>query len=196
MIERQFDVDWRWVKRMTTFLTWQHLDPFANRICSHGYKMVRINHDEWFDYERLPSFSAGKNLQICFMNEAASDSESSDSETCPKLSQGMSRKKNVQRPSSLMKHRNASLNNNPYSSHPLSVAKSAEEKGEREIFMRFPGDLRGFSSTVERPTTLSLGPPTDPSDNNFFTHQARLQIEARMALAQAKDMAHMQMEVS
>lgn len=58
------------------------------------------------------------------MNEAASDSESSDSETCPKLSQGMSRKKNVQRSSSLMNHRNAILSSNPYSSRPLSVAKS------------------------------------------------------------------------
>lgn len=76
---------------------------------------------------------AGKNLQICFMNEAASDSESSDSETCPKLSQGMSRRKNVQRPSSLMSHRNASLNNNPYNSRPLSVVKSVldgNQKGE------------------------------------------------------------------
>lgn len=31
---------------------------------------------------------------------------------------------------------------------------------------------------------------------DFFAKQARLQIEARMALAQAKDMAHIQMEVS
>lgn len=30
---------------------------------------------------------------------------------------------------------------------------------------------------------------------DFFTKQAKLQIEARMALCQAKDMAHMQMEV-
>lgn len=44
-----------------------------------------------------------------------------------------------------------------------------------------------------RPVTLTL---SDANDNNFFTHQARLQIEARMALAQAKDMAHMQMEVN
>lgn len=35
----------------------------------------------------------------------------------------------------------------------------------------------------------------DPKEIDFFTKQARLQIEARMALAQAKDMAHMQMEV-
>lgn len=36
----------------------------------------------------------------------------------------------------------------------------------------------------------------DPKEIDFFTKQARLQIEARMALAQAKDIAHMQMEVS
>ena len=30
---------------------------------------------------------------------------------------------------------------------------------------------------------------------DFFTKQAKLQIEARMALSQAKEMAHMQMEV-
>ncbi|CRL01352.1 CLUMA_CG014480, isoform A [Clunio marinus] len=121
----------------------------------------------------------GRNLQICFMNEAASDSESSDSETCPKLSQGMNRKKNLQRPSSLMYHRNASLNNNPYNSRPLSVVRSVLDGNEK----------------VERPSTLHLIQASDPSDNNFFTQQARLQIEARMALAQAKDMAHMQMEI-
>lgn len=38
------------------------------------------------------NFSLGMNLQICFMNETASDTESpsSDSETCPKLSKSMS----------------------------------------------------------------------------------------------------------
>lgn len=35
--------------------------------------------------------------------------------------------------------------------------------------------------------------PIDEAD--FFARQARLQSEARMALAQAKEMAHMQMEV-
>lgn len=71
------------------------------------------------------------------------------------------------------------------------------EKGKKwkglEISTRIS---KAISSLAERPTTLSLGPPSDPSDNNFFTQQARLQIEARMALAQAKDMAHMQMEVN
>lgn len=40
----------------------------------------------------------------------------------------------------------------------------------------------------------SLQTDEDPKEIDFFTKQARLQIEARMALAQAKDMAHMQME--
>lgn len=77
------------------------------------------------------SHLTGMNLQICFMNEAASDSESSDSETCPKLSQGMNRRKTVQRPSSLMNHRNVTLNNNPYNSRPLSVVKSVMDRSEK-----------------------------------------------------------------
>lgn len=52
-----------------------------------------------------------------------------------------------------------------------------------------------------RPATLSLGQPllqpiTQPmTEVDFFARQARLQTEARMALAQAKEMARMQMEV-
>lgn len=122
MIAKQFAGDWRWVKRT---IIWLHRAPSANPTCSHDCKTVRIIHRRLTPASK-PSIIifAGHNLQICFMNEAASDSESSDSETCPKLSQGMSRKKNVQRSSSLMKHRNASLSNNPYNSRPLSVVKS------------------------------------------------------------------------
>jgi len=91
----------------------------------------------------LTTFS-GMNLQICFMNEAASDSESSDSETCPKLSQGMNKRKNIQRSSSLMSHRSAALNNNPYSSRPLSIATSVLDRNEKgrsgnfRFMSRFP----------------------------------------------------------
>ena len=65
------------------------------------------------------------------MNEAASDSESSDSETCPKLSQGMNKRKTIQRSSSLMSHRSTALNNNPYSSRPLSIATSVLDRNEK-----------------------------------------------------------------
>lgn len=85
------------------------------------------------------------------MNEAASDSESSDSETCPKLSQGIVRQKSSHTSKSLLEKQSATL---------------------------FANDSNGI-----------------PNESNFFTQQVRLQIEARMALSQAKDMAHMQMEV-
>lgn len=58
------------------------------------------------------------------------------------------------------------------------------------------------TAPATRPATLSLGQPLlqptkDPAiETDFFTRQARLQTEARMALAQAKEMARMQMEVS
>lgn len=54
------------------------------------------------------------------------------------------------------------------------------------------------SFTATRPSSLPIGPKIGDDSTkeiDFFTKQARLQIEARMALAQAKDMAHMQMEV-
>lgn len=50
-----------------------------------------------------------------------------------------------------------------------------------------------------RPTSLQFdygASNVNETEADFFTKQARLQIEARMALAQAKDIAHMQMEVS
>lgn len=57
------------------------------------------------------------------MNEVASDSESSDSETCPKLSQGIARKKSSHRSSSLLNQRSEGLIPSPYSLRPLSVSK-------------------------------------------------------------------------
>ncbi|XP_046736456.1 uncharacterized protein LOC124405531 isoform X5 [Diprion similis] len=64
-----------------------------------------------------------------------------------------------------------------------------------------PGPISSeIRAPVTRPQVLSLPPlrvdataPIDEAD--FFARQARLQTEARMALAQAKEMAHMQMEV-
>lgn len=108
------------------------------------------------------SFQIGMNLQICFMNETASDNESlsSDSETCPKLS---------------------ALSHGSHSK--VNVAK---KKSPPKI----------VRPKISRPLSLPLANvEADDEDANFFTRQAQLQIEARMALAQAKDMAHMQMEV-
>ncbi|XP_045470172.1 general transcriptional corepressor trfA isoform X2 [Harmonia axyridis] len=113
---------------------------------------------------RKPSLQArlqsGMNLQICFMNEALSDTESpsSDSE-CPLT--------------------------NP--KQPKASTKNVKE--EKTVV------------PPQRPATLSIGEPLlqphhEPlNETDFFTKQARLQTEARMALAQAKEMARMQMEI-
>lgn len=136
---------------------------------------------------RKPSLQSrlqnGMNLQICFMNETVSDNESpsSDSETCPNLTKSKSTTHNYTSNSSF---------NNPYSSRPLSVSKKANINGNKTPI------VAGTKKNPTRPASLSLGPPiSDDDGSDFFTKQARLQIEARMALSQAKDMAHMQMEI-
>lgn len=111
---------------------------------------------------RKPSLQSrlqsGMNLQICFMNETPSDTESSCSES---------------------------------DAFPGSTGVSRGSKQQSK------------QQAPARPQVLSLPPlrlesgtnsaPVDEAD--FFARQARLQTEARMALAQAKEMAHMQMEV-
>lgn len=119
---------------------------------------------------RKPSLQArlqsGMNLQICFMNETVSDSESPTSDNeCPLT--------NPKPPKTLKQNTNQNQKNG----------------------------LGNVQQPVQRPATLSLHPAPPPllggstSETDFFTKQARLQTEARMALAQAKEMARMQMEI-
>ncbi|KAJ6646210.1 putative proline iminopeptidase, partial [Pseudolycoriella hygida] len=127
----------------------------------------------------LPKDSS-MNLQICFMNETASDNESpsSDSESCPKLSKTFS---NNSTGNSYSRY-NSSDSSHPYNTRPLSVNVRKGNTTEK----------------ASRPSSLPIGPKIGDDSTkevDFFTKQARLQIEARMALAQAKDMAHMQMEI-
>ncbi|KAG4070745.1 hypothetical protein HA402_010971 [Bradysia odoriphaga] len=122
----------------------------------------------------------GMNLQICFMNETASDNESpsSDSESCPKLSKSFTFSNNSTTGNTYSRYNSA--DSHPYNTRPLSVRKSSS------------------TEKASRPSSLPIGPKIGDDgtkDVDFFTKQARLQIEARMALAQAKDMAHMQMEI-
>uniref|UniRef100_A0A6P7F9E4 Uncharacterized protein LOC114327075 n=1 Tax=Diabrotica virgifera virgifera TaxID=50390 RepID=A0A6P7F9E4_DIAVI len=107
---------------------------------------------------------SGMNLQICFMNESLSDTDSpsSDSE-CPMTNP---------------KHHKS--NNNSLKS-PTKAEKTQQPPA--------------------RPATLSLSQQPQQlvreplQELDFFSRQARLQTEARMALAQAKEMARMQMEI-
>ncbi|KAK2587213.1 hypothetical protein KPH14_002954 [Odynerus spinipes] len=111
---------------------------------------------------RKPSLQSrlqsGMNLQICFMNETPSDTESSCSESdALPGSTGMSRG---------------------------SKQQSKQQAPARPQVLSLP------------PLRLESGTNSTPVDEaDFFARQARLQTEARMALAQAKEMAHMQMEV-
>lgn len=85
------------------------------------------------------------NLQICFMNEAAADADSpsSDSESCPKLSQ----------PPTAVRYNSAQAN--PYSSRPLSMKKSqSSEKGQNWVpcvipFLCSPGLLINLNSNFD-----------------------------------------------
>ncbi|XP_055379282.1 schwannomin-interacting protein 1 [Condylostylus longicornis] len=146
---------------------------------------------------RKPSLQSrlqnGNNLQICFMNEASSDTESisSDSETCPKLS------KSTSNASSRYSSMSSISTSNPYNSRPLSVNITNNNNNNLTTITTTTNNNNSRRTLSQRPSTLSLGPPIseENSESDFFTKQARLQIEARMALAQAKDMAHMQMEI-
>lgn len=102
----------------------------------------------------------GMNLQICFMNETASDTDSPNSDN----------------------------------EYPVTKPNTPPVK---------PAKIQPMQQPKSRPVSLPLGNPppllaplTQPmTEADFFARQARLQTEARMALAQAKEMAHMQMEV-
>lgn len=100
----------------------------------------------------------GMNLQICFMNETSSDTESPGSE-----------------------------NDTSPGSTPMSLGSKqfGKQASTRPQMLSLP--------SLRLDTGTNSTPPVDEAD--FFARQARLQTEARMALAQAKEMAHMQMEV-
>ncbi|XP_031847669.1 schwannomin interacting protein 1 isoform X2 [Nomia melanderi] len=113
---------------------------------------------------RKPSLQSrlqsGMNLQICFMNDTASDTESPCSEN---------------------------------DSSPGTTPTSLNSKQQQQHKQQMPVRPQVLSLPPLRLDTGSNSAPIDEAD--FFARQARLQTEARMALAQAKEMAHMQMEV-
>ncbi|KAH9638710.1 hypothetical protein HF086_013982, partial [Spodoptera exigua] len=132
-------------------------------------------------HSRLQS---GMNLQICFMNETASDNESQASD----FEKNYNNTKSLSRSSLFSK----SSYNHPYQTRPLSVNITKHDK----------------ISTVQsgaklRPSSLSLKTKSRSShslghieikESDFYVLQATLQTEARIALAQAKEMARIQME--
>ncbi|XP_053599561.1 schwannomin-interacting protein 1 homolog isoform X2 [Plodia interpunctella] len=126
----------------------------------------------------------GKNLQICFMNETASDNESQASD----LEKSYSSKSSSR--TSLF---NKSSYNHPYQTRPLSVSITKHDKIST---MQSGTKLRpsSFTSkTSKSRSSHSLG-HIELKESDFYALQATLQTEARIALAQAKEMARIQME--
>lgn len=130
--------------------------------------------------------------QLGRLNDPSSDTEShsSDSETCPKLSKA----RQVDNLSAL----NISLAEKPTypyagSGHAsissLSSTAAANKYQTQQQMQRSQSKQQSFQTPLSAFSSEDL-------ECDFFTKQAKLQIEARMALAQAKEMAHMQMEVS
>ncbi|XP_047544592.1 schwannomin-interacting protein 1 homolog isoform X1 [Vanessa atalanta] len=128
----------------------------------------------------------GKNLQICFMNETASDNESQTSD----IERNFNCNSKSSSRSSLFSKNNF---NHPYQTRPLSVNITKHEK-----------NTNTQSGAKTRPTSLMLKSSKSRStqslgqiefkESDFFALQATLQTEARIALAQAKEMARIQME--
>ncbi|XP_022918764.1 schwannomin-interacting protein 1 homolog [Onthophagus taurus] len=133
-------------------------------------RLAMGSEDEYYNDRpgRKPSLQSrlqsGMNLQICFMNDTMSDTESPSSDSECTMT-------------------------NPKQQKSKTIINANQNVDEEKI----PPPIR--------PATLSIGQPllqpiTQPmTETDFFARQARLQTEARMALAQAKEMARMQMEI-
>lgn len=76
---RKLEGDWQWGMKMTT--TW--IDQVGSLVYSQDYKVVCIIFVHLTPV-KIVLFRPGMNLQICFMNETASDNESPSSDNeCP-----------------------------------------------------------------------------------------------------------------
>ncbi|XP_067118450.1 LOW QUALITY PROTEIN: uncharacterized protein [Centruroides vittatus] len=168
---------------------------------------------------RKPSLTtrlqSGMNLQICFMNETASDQESQGSDQDGDNSTGTDKEETKcllqdttatdtqitsedetehQKASSVttpLVPSNNNLNNNNNEA-PTENLPSLNTKRQRPSFFfnrqRSWRLSSAFLSHQKKEEKKEI-------EEDFFTRHARLQAEARMALAQAKEMARMQMEV-
>ncbi|CAG9784325.1 unnamed protein product [Diatraea saccharalis] len=127
----------------------------------------------------------GMNLQICFMNETASDNESQASDIERNLNYN-------NRSSSRSSVFSKSSYNHPYQTRPLSVNITKQDKINT---IQNGAKLRPTSLSIKSKSrsSHSLG-HIELKESDFYALQATLQTEARIALAQAKEMARIQME--
>ncbi|XP_067668533.1 IQCJ-SCHIP1 readthrough transcript protein-like isoform X1 [Haliotis asinina] len=111
---------------------------------------------------------SGMNLQICFMNEAVGEQQDSGEATVEKNS-SIPQVKNAQEPK-------------PVTSGCQSLEHGSKSGSKSK-------SKSSSKSSHQLPSILV------EDDEDFFKKQARLQDEAKLALAQACTMAHMQLEV-
>lgn len=166
------------------------------------------DNEEYYCGERVtrkPSLTtrlqSGMNLQICFMNETASDHESmgSDSENGnnPATEQ---RPNNDRRISAVFQptvepdcDNNAEVPNKEVKGNATNGEAVPRQMSKRPSF--FFNRRRSWRQKKGNVGGESAEPPTPDPPEDFSTRHTRLQAEARHALAQAKEMARMQMEV-
>uniref|UniRef100_A0A1A9W5D6 SCHIP-1 domain-containing protein n=1 Tax=Glossina brevipalpis TaxID=37001 RepID=A0A1A9W5D6_9MUSC len=124
--------------------------------------------------------------------EIASDTEtnSSDSETCPKLS-----KTKVPNSTSTSFASITAVDKSlhPYHGRPLTIVSSSSNNTNNN-HNNNNNNNNNLNNQTQADNLVESYSKED-MECDFFTKQAKLQIEARMALAQAKEMAHMQMEI-
>ncbi|XP_012550036.2 schwannomin-interacting protein 1 homolog isoform X1 [Bombyx mori] len=126
---------------------------------------------------------SGMNLQICFMNETASENEFQD------LDKNVNYETKSLSQSSLFSKLNY---NHPYQTRPLSVNITKHDKIST---LQSGAKLRpsALQKNNKSRSSHSLG-HIELKESDFYALQATLQTEARIALAQAKEMARIQME--
>ncbi|XP_076311652.1 uncharacterized protein LOC143225684 isoform X2 [Tachypleus tridentatus] len=146
---------------------------------------------------RKPSLStrlqSGMNLQICFMNERASDQEIQGSDHDLEI---YFQKENI---SSAVENRSKliiasdktkAVSNTTLTESTNSSQSSVSKRQRPSVFFNRPK-----SWSLQSTQANSRRKEKEEEQEDFVTRQARLQAEARIALAQAKEMARMQMEV-
>ncbi|XP_076370221.1 uncharacterized protein LOC143256635 [Tachypleus tridentatus] len=197
-------IDWT---AMETHLTQAAKEPDWYLRHQHDREEIRkklamdSDSEDYYCGERVtkkPSLStrlqSGMNLQICFMNETASDQESQGSDQdaenyCQNdnLSEELSNEKIIGG-STVLSYYDKTKSSKSLTESTNSSQVSGTKRQRPSFFFNRPRRWSLQSSHKNRETKEKV-------EEDFITRQARLQTEARLALAQAKVMARMQMEV-
>ncbi|TMW43714.1 hypothetical protein DOY81_011207 [Sarcophaga bullata] len=138
-----------------------------------------------------PSIQSRLQNDFTRITELSSDTEShsSDSETWRPITGDSS---NISTATATSTATNDNQQLHPYHGRPLSVSISTSSNINNNN-NNAPTLKQQNHQELQQQLTETFS--NEDRECDFFTKQAKLQIEARMALSQAKEMAHMQMEI-